>query len=279
MGCRIWAASDLHLANPTNRHAVEEGLPPGGAVLLLAGDIGERVEHLEWLLARVRPRFDVVLWVPGNHELWTVPGDPDRSVGVERYERYVETCRRHDVLTPECPYSTVSVDGEPLTLVPLFLLYDHSFGLGTTPTATALERARQDGTTSLDERFLDPRPYDDVASWCSDRLAATEARLAALPAGSRTLLVNHFPLRAGMSRVPGLPAFSLWSGTSRTEDWHVLHRAALVVSGHLHRAGTSVVDGVVFEQVSLGNPHEWRGRTPRPFRQVWPRAPVEHAPW
>jgi hypothetical protein len=46
----------------------------------------------------------------------------------------------------------------------------------------------------------------------------------------------------------------------------------VAVYGHLHIPRTITVDGVRFEEVSLGYPREWRarGRPPEPVRQILP---------
>ena len=41
-----------------------------------------------------------------NHDLWTLPTEPDHLRGVAKYERLVALCRDHGVLTPEDPYVT-----------------------------------------------------------------------------------------------------------------------------------------------------------------------------
>jgi hypothetical protein len=56
-----------------------------------------------------------------------------------------------------------------------------------------------------------------------------------------------------------VPRFSIWCGTTLTEDWHIRYRAEAVVTGHLHMRHTVVKDGVRFEEVSLGYPRDWNG--------------------
>ncbi|HET7500845.1 MAG TPA: hypothetical protein VFK02_07575, partial [Kofleriaceae bacterium] len=75
----------------------------------------------------------------------------------------------------------------------------------------------------------------------------------------RTILINHFPLRRELARLPAIPRFSLWCGTRRTETWHLDFRAHAVISGHLHIRSTRWIDGVRFEEVSLGYPRQRAG--------------------
>src|SRR5262245_13643440 len=125
---KLLAISDLHVGYRENREIVENLQAPSGADwLLVAGDVADKVADVAWVLGRLRERFATVVWVPGNHELWTVPGDPVQLRGVERYEYLVEICRRLDVVSPEDPYPVWTGAGGPLTIVPLFLLYDYTF--------------------------------------------------------------------------------------------------------------------------------------------------------
>jgi hypothetical protein len=72
------------------------------------------------------------------------------------------------------------------------------------------------------------------------------------------VIVNHYPLREELVRLPRIPRFSLWCGTRRTRDWHRRFGARVVVAGHLHIRTTDWIEGVRFEEVSLGYPRHWR---------------------
>jgi 3',5'-cyclic AMP phosphodiesterase CpdA len=278
---KLLAISDLHIGYRENREIVENLRPPSSADwLLVAGDVADKVADVAWALGRLRERFAAVVWVPGNHELWTVPGDPVQLRGVARYEYLVEVCRRLDVVTPEDPYPVWTGPGGPLTVVPLFLLYDYTFRpAGTSTKAEALERAYQTGVVANDERLLYPDPYPSLDEWCRARLALTGSRLAGLDPGLPTVLVNHFPLTREPTQILRYPEFALWCGTERTADWHLRYRAATVVYGHLHIPRTIHRDGVVFEEVSLGYPREWQRRPVPPgrLRQIMPRPSVAAA--
>jgi hypothetical protein len=55
-----------------------------------------------------------------------------------------------------------------------------------------------------------------------------------------------------------IPRFSIWCGSRGTADWHLRFGASVVVSGHLHVRSTRWIEGVRFEEVSLGYPRHWR---------------------
>lgn len=255
---RLLAISDLHLGFEVNRRAIESLPPHPDDWLILAGDTGETSAHLELACRTIAPRFAKIIWAPGNHDLWTVPSDPLR--GEARYGRLVDVCRRHGVVTPEDPYPMWPGDGPPVMIAPLFLLYDYSFRPDDVPEERAVAWALEAGLLCADEKFLHPDPYPSRAAWCHARCRATEARLATTPAGTSLILVNHFPLRRDLVRLPAIPRFSIWCGTRLTEDWHTRFPVRLVVSGHLHVRATAWRDGVRFEEVSLGYPRQWQAR-------------------
>jgi hypothetical protein len=84
--------------------------------------------------------------------------------------------------------------------------------------------------------------------------------------------VNHYPLRGELAVLPSIPEFEAWCGTRRTENWHLRFRAEVVVFGHLHIRQTRVIDGVRFEEVSLGYARQWnQSRTVDSYlRQILP---------
>lgn len=254
---RLLATSDLHVSHRANHAALETiGRHPDDW-LIVAGDVGEKPEHLQYVLDVVSPRFARVIWTPGNHDLWCPASATDRTRGQARYDELVAICRRAGALTPEDPYQ--EFPGAPGTfIVPMFLLFDYTFRPAGVPAPEAVRWARTSGVVSGDEQLLRPDPWPSIEAWCHARCDGTARRLDALPAGSRTILVNHWPLRYDLARPPRVPRFSIWCGTTRTEDWAVRYRAAAVVTGHLHLRTTLWRQGVRYEEVSLGYPRDWR---------------------
>ncbi|MFI6499477.1 metallophosphoesterase family protein [Nonomuraea typhae] len=276
------AISDLHVRYQKNKEIVEALRPSSpGDWLLVAGDVAEVFDDFVWAMRLLSDRFPKVVWAPGNHELWTYPGDKATSRGVERYRLLVETCRSLGVVTPEDPYPVWDGPGGPAVVAPLFLLYDYTFRPeGTTTAEEALERAYDAGVVCTDEMFLHPDPHPTREAWCADRLKETEKRLEDRPEGLPTVLVNHYPTVREPTRVLRYPEFALWCGTEKTADWHVRFDAAAVVYGHLHIPRTTWHDGVRFDEVSLGYPREWQPRPSAPgqLRRIltgdgWPDRP------
>lgn len=258
----LLAISDLHVGFEENRDFVA-GIRPETEDdwLLVAGDVSERASDVEWTLRTLSERFAKVVWVPGNHELWTTRNDPLQLRGEARYRHLVEMCRGLGVLTPEDPYAVWEGPDGPVTVAPLFLLYDYTFRPeGATNKAEALAIAHAAGVVCTDEYMLHPDPYPSREAWCDARIAYTEKRLAALPSDTSTVLINHWPMTREPTKVLWYPEFAQWCGTERTADWHLRYNAAAVVYGHLHIPRTMWQDGVRFEEVSVGYPREWRAR-------------------
>ena len=259
-GASLLAIGDLHVTHPENRRVVE-GLRARSREdwLIVCGDVSELSADVEWALGLLRERFATVIWVPGNHDLWSVPGDPLKLRGEGRYRHLVEVCRRLGVLTPEDPYAIWDGPGGPATIAPLFLLYDYSFGSNIAPTKEqALALAYAAGVVCSDELVLHPDPYPSREAWCEARVRESETRLDARDPELPTVLVNHFPLTRDPTLVLRHPEFAQWCGTVRTADWHVRFGARAVVYGHLHIPRVTWHDGVRFTEVSLGYPREWR---------------------
>lgn len=279
---KLYAISDLHVGYAVNRAALASIPPHPEDWLILGGDLGETPEHMAFVIDVLGKRFRQLLWVPGNHELWTTEDDPLGLRGEAKYRRLVALCRDAGVLTPEDPYVEWPGEvnnagaGDKLMLAPLFLLYDYSFGpRGATPEES-LAWALEEGLICADEHLLHPDPYPTRQAWCHARIARTEPRLEEASKTHRLVLINHFPLRRDLAVLPRIPRFTIWCGTERTRDWHTRFRASVVVSGHLHIRMTSWIDGVRFEEVSLGYPRQWkqeRGAT-HYLREILPGRPI-----
>jgi 3',5'-cyclic AMP phosphodiesterase CpdA len=280
---RLLAISDLHIGYPRNR-AYADSLVPRDPDdwLIVAGDVGEVFADIGFVLASLANRFAKVIWTPGNHELWTPPADPVTLRGVARYEALVKVCRRFGVLTPEDEFAVWKGTGGPVTIAPLFTLYDYSFAANGAPDAdprsAALRAARAAGVVPADEEQLHADPYRSVADWCRDRVATTGRRLASV--AGPVVLASHWPLLRAPAAALRRPEFVPWCGTTLTADWHRRHEVTAAVYGHLHIPRTTYYDSVRFEEVSVGYPREWRrrGEAPPPPRVVLGPEPAAFVP-
>jgi len=256
---KLYAIGDLHLGYEFNKTALQDLKPHPEDGLILCGDLGEKTEHLELAFGKAKDNFQEVWWCPGNHELYTMPPRKEPR-GEKKYEACVEVARRFGVHTPEDEYFLWQGDGGPALIAPIFTLYDYSFRPAHVTRENALKWAEEEDTVATDEYILHADPYESRDEWCRALVASTERRLADAVArhpGVPLVIANHWPLREDLVWIPRVPRFSLWCGTKATEDWHVRFRAKVVVSGHLHVRRTDWIDGVRFEECSLGYPKQW----------------------
>jgi predicted phosphodiesterase len=270
----LFAVSDLHCSYHENWQIVERLQPESSNDwLVVAGDVGSTFSEIERALRQLRQRYAKVIWVPGNHELWV--SDPYAQLrGEARYQALVQICRNNDVLTPEDEFAIWSGPDGPVTIVPLFQLYDYSWRApGTKTKKESLDYAYRSGVVCIDEVMLHADPYPDRESWCHARLKESERRLLALGTHVKTVLVSHWPLVRQPTQVLRFPEFAQWCGSELTADWHIRFRAEVAVYGHLHIPRTTYYDGVRFEEVSLGYPSEWKKRANPPVipKKVLPK--------
>lgn len=253
----LYAISDLHLAYAENRQALAAMPAHPQDWLIVAGDVGETEAHLKFAWTILTQRFGRVFWVPGNHDLWTLPTETAGLRGEAKYQRCVTICHDYGVFTPEDPYLVWPGAGPRCRIAPLFLLYDYSFRPDAIHMEGALAWAEEEGVVCADELLLHPDPYSSRAAWCAARCRYTENRLQEV-ADEPLILVNHFPLRQDLAVLPRIPRFSIWCGTRHSEDWHRRFDVHAVIYGHLHIRGSHERDGVRFEEVSFGYPRDWR---------------------
>lgn len=206
----LWAISDLHTGHLGNK-PVAESLYPSSPDdwLIVAGDVAERTDEIRWSLDLLRRRFAKVIWVPGNHELWTTNRDPMQIFGRARYDYLVNMCDEMGVVTPEHPFPVWTERGGPATIVPMFLLYDYSFlPEGANSKAEGVAIAKERNVVATDEFLLSPEPYPTRDAWCHERVAATRpsrtARLDATDRAGQPLSAAATALRRAV--LPGILA-------------------------------------------------------------------------
>ena len=285
MANKLWAIADLHLSYKSNREewtklrakGVEDGLVLAGdgtlsfarveSIRLTTTLVGESISTLNYAFETAKKCFRHVFWVPGNHELYTLASAPEEEQhlrGEAKYMACVDAARKHGVLTPEDEYMTwryVNEDGTRTAAVicPIFTLYDYSFRPDDITREGALDWAMQENIRATDESLLWPTPYASRDEWCHKLVAQGETKLQrAADSGLTLVIINHWPLREDIIYIPRVPRFTLWCGTKKTKDWHKTYGAKVVVSGHLHVPRTDWIDGVRFEEVSLGYSAQWK---------------------
>lgn len=254
---KLYAISDLHLANKPNKEALLKISDYKSDYLILAGDIAEKTEDLRFALSILTQKFKQVFWVPGNHDLWTFSFVENELKGEEKYFQMVDICREYNVLTPEDEFLYLNIDGIKCAIAPTFTLYDYSFRPDDIPHDKALIWAEESGVICTDESLLFSHPYASVTEWCKERCKYSEKRLAEIPSDIPIIYVNHYPILKDHAKVYRFPRFTLWCGTKLTKNWIKQFNIKVVIYGHLHIRQSRNIDGIIFEEVSFGYPRDW----------------------
>ena len=256
---KLYAISDLHLAKGRNVEAIQGLNHYPEDYLVIVGDVGEKEEQIRFAFDQITPKFKQVAWVPGNHDLWSVPGGAvgDALRGEEKYLRFIQICDEYGVAHPQGEYPILELESGPCVLAPTFTLYDYSFRPKDVAYENAVDWSAKEGVVCRDESLLHPDPYPSRKQWCEQRCQYTEQRLAQIPKQYPIIIANHFPLLEELAYLPRIPTFKVWCGTTITESWIERFNIKVALYGHLHIRSTKFIKGVCFEEVSLGYPTQW----------------------
>lgn len=118
---RIHAISDIHVDYPENRRWLHNLSMQDYQedTLILAGDITDIVPLFAEALESLKKRFQEVLFVPGNHDLWVHRNDSPDSL--THFYNIVKLAGQYGVHTGPVHFGSLSI-------IPLFGWYDYSFG-------------------------------------------------------------------------------------------------------------------------------------------------------
>ncbi|MCX7921660.1 MAG: metallophosphoesterase [Clostridia bacterium] len=118
---RIFAISDIHTDFEANWRWLD-GLSKEdykNDILILAGDVTDKLTLLEKTFLSLQSRFMKVVFVPGNHDLWVFRSKvADSLVKFQMVKDLAQNC---GILMEPFNYNTISV-------IPLYGWYDYSFG-------------------------------------------------------------------------------------------------------------------------------------------------------
>ncbi|GJM12615.1 MAG: serine/threonine protein phosphatase [Pseudohongiella sp.] len=118
---RVFAVSDIHVDYEENLDWILglNGEDYADDILILAGDVTDKMSLLERVFDSLVECFRAVLFVPGNHELWVQEDDFDCSL--QKFEAIASLCKSCGV------HDDVFELGD-ISFVPLHSWYDFSFG-------------------------------------------------------------------------------------------------------------------------------------------------------
>jgi predicted phosphodiesterase len=236
---RVFAISDLHVEHAENDAWVSaiSTWDYRNDVLICAGDVAQREQLLGRALERLRSRFQAVVYVPGNHELWVADRQKGSSVG-----KFYQV----QALARGCGVHTEPLDLEAVSIVPLLAWYDHSYD---EPGEELLQRWSDYHLCFWPEQFDQPRITEYF-------LALNRPFLKARP--QPVISFSHFVPRADF-----LPAAESSRGFLRPVlgtgliDAQVRQLGSFLhIYGHYHVNNRSERDNVTYINNAYGYPRE-----------------------
>ena len=174
---RVFAVSDLHADFKPNMQWVKDipseragsamghGIKDDISVLLVAGDVASDLSTLEEGLMAMKSKFDEVVFVPGNHELWCQRGGareaaPDSMV---KLEEVLDVCQQCGVHTKPLVIQLPRVAGEVeqnsedprLIILPFLSWYHASFDIDPDLPLETLGQVSIPGMRPFEQRWVD----------------------------------------------------------------------------------------------------------------------------
>lgn len=194
----VQIASDLHIEykqdtvpNPS------EYITPSADILVLAGDIGSlyKYRQLEEFLTNTCRMFKAVLYVPGNHEWYEIPGiDPVPKRELERRLHCIKDnipnlfiLDKSSVLVGDICFVGCTLWSEPLCHVPRFIVRMENMNM------LQYQQCHRN-----DIRFL-----ENMMTYCTDK-------------GYKLVVITHYP-----------PSFKTLIGTRRRKKYLSLYASQL----------------------------------------------------
>lgn len=237
---RVFAISDLHVDFDANARWVSNLSSSDFTddVLILAGDVSDRLDRISWCVSILATRFRHLLFVPGNHDLWVLRDRRRCS-----WHKYQEVRRA----VHASGGSLQPFYGNDVTIVPLLGWYDYSFGVPS---------------TALQAIWADYQACQWPEGATVHEIASEFARLNPREVASRpgtVVTFSHFLPRADLMTGWGgsltktlLPVL----GSSLLEVQLRRLQATIHVYGHSHVSRSLTRDGVLYINSAFGYPHE-----------------------
>jgi Icc-related predicted phosphoesterase len=193
---RLALTSDLHIDHHADVVPLvgERARALDVEVLIVAGDLSPNLATLEAALAALRRQVRRLVFVPGNHDLWTAPGGPTSRA---RYESEIPAlCARAGV--DLCGHGPLDVGG--LAFVGATGWYDYSLRSRDLDSVFTPDDYRRGAWGRLRWNDLarvvwpgdDGQPLDAVAI-CDRQVASLERELAEVGAREVVVVTHHLP--------------------------------------------------------------------------------------
>lgn len=239
---RVFALSDIHIDYEVNAQWIA-GLSAADYrddVLILAGDVSDKLRLLDWCLSTLARRFKKVLFVPGNHDLWVIR-DAGTKTSLQKFKEV-------SAVVESSGASMRPFTARGVSIIPLLGWYDYSFG----------------------------EPQGDLHSWWMDyhacrwpdgfREKEIAAHFAALnkhecDLGRHVITFSHFLPRIDLMPDFIPPAKRLLYpvlGSTQLENQLRTFNPDIHVYGHSHVNRNVKIGGVTYINNAFGYPEEAR---------------------
>ena len=238
---RIFALSDIHVDYDANAEWVGNlsKYDYRDDLLILAGDVTHKLTLLAWCVGELSARFKHVLFVPGNHDLWVLGKEKEKT----SLQKFVDV--RATVEASGASMRSFRKGG--VLIAPLLGWYDYSFG---------------EPTEELMQMWADYRACRWPSGVGPAEVAAHFSEMnSQLDAGNATRVItfSHF-----LPRIDLLPFYvprkhrildPVLGGTRIEMELRKLG-SSLHVYGHSHINRSVHIDGVRYVNNAFGYPHE-----------------------
>lgn len=240
---RIFALSDIHIDYDANKKWIANVSTSDyrDDVLILAGDISDTLQLLDWCLTTLAARFKKVLFVPGNHDVWVIRDSREKN----SLQKFKEV----SAIVESSGASMQSFRESGVSIIPLLGWYDYSFGEPSEELKSmwmdyrACRWPNGFGVREITEYFTGLN--------CANRTADND----------KVITFSHF-----LPRIDVMPRFIpkekqlLYPilGTIVLEQQLRQHKSSVHVYGHSHVNRNVTIDGVSYINNAFGNPQETR---------------------
>jgi predicted phosphodiesterase len=238
---RIFALSDVHIDFAVNAEwiAALSAWDYRDDILILAGDITDRLSLLGWCLSVLSRRFRNVLFVPGNHELWVLR-EKTAHTSLEKFAQVTRVAESSGA-------SMQPLHSPALSIVPLPAWYDYSFG----------EPSDELKSVWMDYHACKWPAGLDAPQITAHFLALSEADC--VPHAHDVITFSHFLPRIDLLRPRSTGRRGFLDpvlGSTLIEQHLRKCGSKLHVYGHSHINRTITLDGVSYVNNAFGYPDE-----------------------
>jgi predicted phosphodiesterase len=238
---RVFALSDIHVDYEVNARWIAN-LPVGeyrDDVLILAGDVTDALQLLDWCLTTLTARFRKVLFVPGNHDLWVARDGRDKT----SLQKFADVT----AVAESAGACMTSFRADGVSIVPILGWYDYSFG---------------EPGEALKAMWMDYRACRWPSGFEAGEIAAHFQALNDTPAkgdADTVITFSHFLPRidlmpAGLSSDDRLLYPVL--GARRLDGQLRQLQSDIHVYGHSHLNRSREIEGVTYINNAFGYPNE-----------------------